>query len=270
MLLSLPAMVVAQASFEVLHSFVGGTGDGANAFSGLIQGSDGFFYGTTQRGGAFNAGTVYRMTSSGTVTILHSFTGGADGGLPSTTLIQGDDGLLYGTALTNSKGFGAVFSVTTSGTVKVLHSFEGYPTDGAGPYASLVKGRDGNLYGATFNGGPSNAGTVYRLTPEGSFTILYAFKGMSDRAGPFAALVQAADDSFYGTTRTGAIYKVSPGGAFAVVHQMNAETEGETVDSALALGTDGNLYGTARGGGPTDRGTVFRVTPGGAVTVLHA
>ena len=263
-------MVVAQASFEVLHSFVGGTGDGANAFSGLIQGSDGFFYGTTQRGGAFNAGTVYRMTSSGTVTILHSFTGGADGGLPSTTLIQGDDGLLYGTALTNSKGFGAVFSVTTSGTVKVLHSFEGYPTDGAGPYASLVKGRDGNLYGATFNGGPSNAGTVYRLTPEGSFTILYAFKGMSDGAGPFAALVQAADDSFYGTTRTGAIYKVSPGGAFAVVHQMNAETEGETVDSALALGTDGNLYGTARGGGPTDRGTVLRVTPGGAVTVLHA
>jgi uncharacterized repeat protein (TIGR03803 family) len=270
LLLSLPAAGAAQSSFEVLHSFAGAPTDGANSYGGLIQGSDGFFYGTTQRGGASNAGTVYRMTSTGTTTILHSFTGGADGGLPSATLIQGDDGLLYGTALTDSTGFGTVFSVTTSGTVKVLHSFAGFPTDGASPNASLVKGRDGNFYGVTFSGGPSNAGTVYRTTPQGSLTILHAFTNAGDGASPFAALMQVADGSFYGTTRLGTIYKVSPDGVFAVVHQMNGLTEGATLDSALALGADGNLYGTAREGGPTGGGTVFRMTPGGTVTVLHA
>ena len=259
-----PASAGAQVSYEVLHAFAGAPNDGAAAYSALIEASDGNFYGTTQRGGRFGAGTVYRMTPAGAVTIHYSFTGGTDGSLPAAALVQRDDGNLYGTAVMGGAGLGTVFRISTAGAFTVLHTFAG-STDGATPYAPLIKARDGNFYGVTFGGS-----TVFRMTPSGTVTTLHRFSNIDGQVSPFAPLVEAMDGNFYGTTRFGVIYRVSAAGDFAVVHRLDSATEGATLDSALVQGADGSFYGTARNGGVNNGGTVFRVTPAGLVTVLHA
>ena len=142
-------------SVTTLRSFAGS--DGAQPSAGLIQASDGNFYGTTNQGGAENDGTVFKMNSSGNVTTLYSFTGG-DGFLPKGGLTQGSDGNFYGT--TNVGGvngaIGTVFKMDASGTLTTLHSFSG--SDGAFPnYCKLVQGGDGNFYGTTSAGGLGRA-----------------------------------------------------------------------------------------------------------------
>jgi uncharacterized repeat protein (TIGR03803 family) len=152
-------------TLTVMHSFAGS--DGIFPTSGLIQATDGNFYGTTNTGGTgkpFGSGTVYRMTADGTVTTLHAFTGGDDGGFPIGPLIQGSDGNLYGTtSLGGAFNGGAIFRVTLDGVLTVLHSFGETPADGVNPTAGLLQGRDGNLYGTTTAGGSFNRGIAFRL-----------------------------------------------------------------------------------------------------------
>ena len=130
-------------TYTVLHSFNSATdviGPG-----GLIQGTDGNFYGTSSGGPAPSAGTVFRMTPAGVVTILHSFPGGAGGANP-VGIMQATDGNFYGVTGPTTNG-GTVFKITPSGTVTTLHTFDG--TDGFNPVGHLVEGTDGNLYGST-------------------------------------------------------------------------------------------------------------------------
>ena len=172
--------------------------DGANPTGELIQGKDGSFYGTTTQGGtnAYGSGTVFQITTSGLFTTLHSFSSGNGGSFGG--LVQGNDGNLYGTT---TGGDGTVFKITTNGDFTTLHTFTG--SDGLSPNAALILGSDGNLYGTANGGGPSGSdGTVFQITTNGAFTTLYAFSG-ADGSHPNAALVQAADGSFYGTTTTG-------------------------------------------------------------------
>lgn len=155
-------------SFTTLHNFQGN--DGAYPYGGLVQASDGALYGTTYGGGSGGCfegcGTVFRITPSGKLTTIHSFTD--DGCAPSGTLIQATDGNLYGTSqqegfiCPNQRGNGTVFRITRSGLLTTLHTFDG--SDGASPYGGLVQGTDGNLYGTTEVGGTSEGGTVYRLS----------------------------------------------------------------------------------------------------------
>ena len=173
--------------------------DGRHPYAGLIQATDGNFYGTTSDGGTSSAGTVFRMTPSGTVTILHSFATVPDGGYPYpyAALIQATDGNFYGTT-----SYGTTFKMTPSGAFTLLHIFS--VVEGTYIQAPLIQGSDGNFYGTASSGGTHGAsgrGTVFKMTPAGTISVLHNFTGgMTDGASPYAALVQVTDGSFYGTT----------------------------------------------------------------------
>jgi uncharacterized repeat protein (TIGR03803 family) len=154
-----------------VYSFAGSAGDGSGPNAGLIQGSDGNFYGTTPHtalnttGGTNNDGTVFRVTPAGVETVLYSFPGGADGQEPQAALIEGSDGNFYGTTLQGgTHGDGSVFEVTPAGVGTVLYSFAG-GSDGSEPYGALIQGTDGNFYGTTYNGGANSDGTIFKIVP---------------------------------------------------------------------------------------------------------
>jgi uncharacterized repeat protein (TIGR03803 family) len=149
----------------VLYSFTGGA-DGGFPIAGVIRDSAGNFYGTTNGGGASGVGVVFKVDTSGNETALYSFTGGADGGYPVwVTLARDSAGNLYGsTSGGGASGVGVVFKVSAAGQETVLHSFTGGP-DGGSPYAGVVFGPDGHLYGTTRFGGQTNAGVVYEIKP---------------------------------------------------------------------------------------------------------
>jgi uncharacterized repeat protein (TIGR03803 family) len=173
--------------------------------SGLVQGSDGNFYGTSSAGGTNNVGTVFQMTPSAVVNTLHSFTG-ADGSNPPSSLVQGPNGSLYGVTFSggNSSSCGTIFRITHGGSFKTVHTFSG--KDGCNPESALILATDGNLYGTTRNGGTITAGTVFQITPSGKLTTLYNFcqqNGCLDGEGPQGALLEATNGTFYGTTSQG-------------------------------------------------------------------
>src|SRR5256885_15917604 len=150
----------AAQTFTVLYSFTG-TPDASNSFAGLIHGGAGNLYGTTDSGGAFGYGSVFKLDGMGKETVLYSFTGGADGGHPQANLARDAAGNLYGTTLSGgASGLGTVFKLSGTGQETVLHSFTG-GSDGGNPEAAVILDSAGNLYGTTLNGGTSNKGTVF-------------------------------------------------------------------------------------------------------------
>jgi uncharacterized repeat protein (TIGR03803 family) len=262
-------------AINVVHTFTGGGGDGANSSSGLMQAADGNFYGTTYHGGTFDQGTVFKMTASGAVTILYSFTNGVDGGSPFGALIQANDMNFYGTTFRGgSAGLGTVFMIPPGGgSVTILHSFVG-GADGAKPLAGLLQAGDGNLYGTTQFGGPTDRGTLFGMTLNGNVFFRYAFTGGFDGAYPYAPVIQATDGSFYGTTYAGdfpglgRIFRLA-GGTVSIVHTFIG-ADGANPQSPLLQATDGNFYGTTSAGGAANAGTAFKMTPGGTLTVLNS
>ena len=277
------AVITTQAAqaqtFTTLHSFEGT--DGYEPLAGLIQATNGSFYGTTQGAGATD-GTVFKVTLSGTLTTLHSFDG-ADGDSPQfSALVQASDGNLYGTTNLGGAytclisgvnyGCGTVFKITPGGTLTTLHSFDG--TDGEYPDAGLVQAIDGNLYGTTSGGGTNGDGTVFKITPSGTLTTLYSFTDGADGGVPFAGLIQAADGNFYGTaggfgaSGYGTVFKITPTGTLTTLHSFD-DAEGFYVLTALVQANDGNFYGTNYWGGANSVGTVFKITPGGTLTTLY-
>ncbi len=180
-------------TLTTLHNFDNADGAGPNA---LLQANDGSLYGTTQWGGTDAVGTIFRLTATGTLQTLHSFEI-TDGAFP-VGLIQALDGNFYGTTSSGGGAFGIIFKITSGGTFTTLHRFNS--TEGAAPRAGLVQGTDGNFYGTTSRGGDNDAGTIFRITPGGAFTLLHSFTGGADGATPWAALMEATDGDFYGTT----------------------------------------------------------------------
>jgi uncharacterized repeat protein (TIGR03803 family) len=249
----------------VLHSF-GGGGDGIVPFVGLVQGSDGNFYGTTGFGGSANRGTVFKITPAGVETVLHSFGSGTDGQILGAALIQGSDGNFYGvTQNGGTAASGTVFKITPLGVETVLYSFgSGGATDGTFPLGGLIQGSDGNFYGTTGSVGTQNTGTVFRITPAGVETILHTFGSGTDGAIPEGQLIQGSDGNFYGTTASGGtadsgtIFKMTPLGVETVLHSFGNGTDGATPEASLIQGSDGNFYGTTGNGGTAGFGTVFR------------
>ena len=264
-----------------LHNFSGP--DGLLPAAGLVQGTDGNFYGTTTQGGTTYVdgntpgnGTVFRITPAGVLTTLHSFTGyPADGQDPLGTLIQGSDGNFYGTtAGGGTVEGGTVFRMTPAGGLTILCSLgNGY--DGAQPYAGVIQGSDGNFYGTTRLGG-NGAGTVFQVTPAGAYTTLYSFAYLGTTAGsdPIASLVQGSDGNFYGTTETngvdgaGTVFRITPAGAFTSLYSFTGNNQ--TLDGALIQAKDGNFYGTTYYGGAHSVGEVFQLTPAGVVTTVYS
>jgi uncharacterized repeat protein (TIGR03803 family) len=251
--------------------------DGEHPYAGLIQAADGDFYGTAAYGGNEGYGTVFKMTSGGTPTTLHSFDS-TDGATPFGALVQATDGDFYGTT-EYGDGYGTIFKITSGGTLTTLHGFVG--SDGAFPEAGLVQAIDGNFYGTTFEGGSSTAcsfgcGTVFKITPAGTLTTLHSF-GNSDGAFPSAALIQATDGNFYGTTSSGGsstacsvggtpgpcgtVFKITPGGTLTTLHSFDY-TDGSFPNAGLIQDTNGKFYGTAVDGGLSGDGTVFSLSIG--------
>jgi uncharacterized repeat protein (TIGR03803 family) len=265
-------------TFTILHDFTGGPG-GAGPRS-IVEGADGLFYGVTQFGGAFDRGTIFRMTPEGDVTVLHHFTGGTDGGSPISGLTQAIDGTFFGTTPTGgSDDLGIIFRMTPSGDVTTVHAFEGNNSDGAAPMAGLLRASDGNFYGTTAFGG-TGAGTVYRLTPAGAFSLLTSFGSVGDGALPRASLLRTNDGSLYGTTNRGGVldfgtvFRIAPNGVFSIVHDfVDDGLDGTRPVAGLTQSADGDLYGTTYGTFETEfygtYGTIFRMTSSGAVNLLH-
>jgi uncharacterized repeat protein (TIGR03803 family) len=267
---------------QTLFSFSGGT-NGAWPYSSLIIGRDDNFYGTTWAGGPGNSdyGTVFRITTNGTLNTIASFN--ATGGSPYAQLTQGNDGNFYGTTVPDATGgWGTVFKLTSSGTLTTLVSFSG--TNGGCPYAALTLGPDGNFYGTTAFGGninssyPNGCGTVFKVTTNGALTTLYSFS-FADGAYPDAALTLGNDGNFYGTTwgggstdsshpnGCGTVFSLTTNGALTTLFSF-ADTNGANPLAALTLNSDGSLYGTTEYGGQSNDGTVFKVTTNGVLTTL--
>ncbi len=220
--------------------------DGANPVAGLVQASDGNFYGTTAYGVGFALGTVFKMTPGGTLTTLHSFTGN-DGAYPSAGLVQGIDGNLYGTTAQGgnleacSNGCGTIFKITPGGTLTTLHSFDG--SDGSASIAALWQASDGDFYGTTSQGGANNHGAIFKMTPGGTLTTLHSLTGR-DGDAPFAGLVQASDGNFYGTTGLGGAYGYGTAFRLSQSHlQFVPVTPCRLVDTRPQCGGNGPIPG---------------------------
>jgi uncharacterized repeat protein (TIGR03803 family) len=221
--------------------------------------------------------------------VLHSFTGGADGGLPEADLIQDSDGNLYGTTeVGGAANFGVVFKLDTTGKETVLHSFMG-GTDGAHPRAGLVLDSAGNLYGTTYEGGagpcnqqhpntrgatPPTCGIVFKLDASGTESVLHSFTGEPDGANPSAGLVLDATGILYGTTSYGGtlgfgtVFKLDTSDVESVLHSFTS-WDGANPSAALIQDTEGNFYGTTSRGGTSGLGTVFELDTTGKETVLY-
>jgi uncharacterized repeat protein (TIGR03803 family) len=303
-------------SFGSIQDTNGVALDGANPNAALVQGSDGNFYGTTRRGGTNGGwGTVFKISTNGVLVSLYSFGSVQDtNGFPTLSLdgtgphelVQGSDGNFYGTTECNAwvwlgsypVGNGTVFKISPNGALTTLYAFgsitnaSGVALDGEQPYAGLVQGNDGYLYGTTHWGGTNDSGTVFKISTNGALTTLYSFGSIQDTNGvaldganPNAALVQGSDGNFYGTTFSGGntnanysygygggtVFKISPSGKLTTLYSFGSvqDTNGAPLDGAnpqtgLVQGNDGYLYGTTLSGGTNDvdfggGGTVFRL-----------
>jgi len=239
------------ATYHLLYSFHGP--DGCYPVAGpLVQDASGNLYGTTDSGGAFGYGTVFKVTPGGTEAVRHSFAGPpSDGQYPEyASLTRDAAGNVYGTTPQAGEfGYGVVFKVTATGTESVLYNFTG-GTDGRYPYGGLVRDSAGNLYGTTSNGGAFGAGVVFKLNPSGTESVLHNFKYSSTDGGyPYSKLIRDSAGNLYGTTESGGAFfagtafKVTPSGSVMLLHSF----KGYPVDGAYPLSggltrdTSGNL-----------------------------
>jgi uncharacterized repeat protein (TIGR03803 family) len=268
---------------RVIYNFQGGTADGSAPEAGLTA-VNGTLYGTTEGGGQYGFGTVFKVSTSGAERVLYSFKGGtADGSYPVTSLTA-VNGALYGitTAGGASGGFGTVFKVSTSGAERVIYNFKGAP-DGAFPYTGLTA-VNGVLYGTTSTGGTNSCsnlstgcGTVFEVSTFGAERVLYSFKGGTDGSDPVAGLTDVKG-TLYSTTQVGGtsnivgfgtIFEVSTSGAERVLYSFKGPPDGAYPQSIMIdvkgalYGTTalGGVYGNSGGGAPANGfGTVFEIS----------
>src|ERR1017187_5933854 len=276
--------IAPSGTLTTLYSFCsqGTCTDGEEPFGALVQATNGSLYGTTPLGGANDAGTVFKITPGGTLTTLHSFSGGADGGDPVAALVQATNGYLYGTTQVGGAigAGGTVFRMTPKGALTTLYNFcsqGAYPdcTDGSDPN-TLVQATNGDLYGTTQDGGANRYGTVFKITPGGTLTTLYSFcsqSGCTDGSQPHAGLVQATDGNLYGTTygvggSGSTVFKITPSGTLTTLYSFSSQgfTGGAYPYAGLVQDTNGKFYGTAYYGGASTNcincGTVFSLSVG--------
>ncbi|HLY06903.1 MAG TPA: choice-of-anchor tandem repeat GloVer-containing protein [Rhizomicrobium sp.] len=273
----------ARAKEKILYAFTGNN-DGSEPLSAVVRDRSGNLYGTTENGGGEDEGVVFKLAPDGTLTVLHTFDS-ADGGNPIGRLLIDRKGNIYGTTFNGgSDGRGAVFKLEPDGTEKVLHSLcsENNCSDGAYPYDGLIIDKRKNLYGtasAGGNGGIDGPGTVFKVAPDGTETVLYAFNGGSDGGTPEAELLADAAGNLYGTASEGGVhghgvvFEVTAQGAENVLYSFCSKSgcaDGARPLGGLIADTAGNLYGTTSGGGDqASNGVVFKLAPDGTETVLH-
>lgn len=240
---------------------LGSTTGGTAPLGRLVQSVDGNYYGTTQYGGTYDKGTVFRVTPQGQLTTVVSF-GGTNGIYPTGGLTNGPDGNLYGiTAGESGDPYGTVYKVTTAGVLTTIHRF-GFG-DGNYPQGPLVLADDGDFYGAT-------PATFFRISTSGDYTALHHFAAGETSGHLYGRasgnLAVAVDGSFYGTTEVGGgnvgeVFRITRDGTFTSLASFDGGAVGDTPRSGVILGSDGNFYGTTRQG-------IFKMTPAGQLSAL--
>jgi uncharacterized repeat protein (TIGR03803 family) len=262
-------------TFRVVHHFGGYPHSPRAPTAALIQASDGDFYGTTTVGGRFGKGAIFRMNAAGIVQSIHSLAADEmEGSAIRAPLLEAVDGALYGvTAGRGPNGWGTIFRLWPSGRFETLHGFPAVAGDGNSPVAGLIQATDGALYGSTFNGGARDRGTVFRLNPNGGYTLVHSFARPRGEK-PQGGLFQASDGRLYGTTEAGGrrgqgtIFQLRQPSAHHVVHHF-ADDIGTSPTAALIQASDGNLYGVASSNFPEGNGAVYRLDTDGTYSVAH-
>jgi uncharacterized repeat protein (TIGR03803 family) len=263
--------------------------DGATP-QGIVQATDGNFYGVTNAGGTLCCGetpqgTAYKLTPRGAETVLYSFCSqsNCDDGKSPNYLMQASDGNFYGM---NAAGgiddqVGLLWQMSSGGSVNVLYGF----SDSKFPYVQLLQGPGGQLYGTALHGGMYGDGTVFKITLSGGYTELYSFcsqPNCTDGAYPSAGRALGSDGSLYGTTSGGTItagtaFKITPSGTLTTLYTFCSQShcaDGNHPGGGLVQGSDGNFYGTTVNGGlygaGYGAGTIFELTPSGTLITLHS
>ena len=268
-------------NYTLLYSFCAEAGHcavtGANPTGGVTLGFDGNLWGTTLNGGTDGAGTVFKVTPAGALTNVYNFTNGTDDSAPNFTVLQGQDGNIYGVSEEQYSGqYGSFFKLSTKGKI-TAHPFN--YTDGATP-SLPVQGNDLNFYGTTQVGGDATCkcGVIYKATAAGKITVLHKFTGYpTDGNRPIGILALGPDGNFYGTTyvggakNIGTVFKITPGGAYTLLYSFGTVT-GDPAEpiAGLTLGTNGTFYGSSAAGGSLNGGAIFQITSSGTEKVLYS
>jgi uncharacterized repeat protein (TIGR03803 family) len=302
-MLALPPCVQAQG-YKQLYNFQG-MKDGASPYFGLLMYGEELYGTTLDTNDNYRGGTIFKLSNGGSETVLHSFRA-REGINPAGPLVVDASGNLFGVASVGGRlactspnvivrGCGTVFRLARDGTLTVLHAFRG-KKDGAQPNAGVTIGKNGNLYGTTTFGGRGKCsleslspgcGTIFEVAPDGTETVLYAFKGGSaDGDFPYSGLLADKAANLYGMTYSGGVdndfcdgfgcgtvFKLSPGSVETVLYAFCSEAK--CADGAMPLATlvdlKGMLYGTTETGGAYGFGTVFSLDPKtGVETILHS
>jgi len=275
-------------TFTTLYNFTGGA-DGGVPFAGVIQDQAGNLYGATYYGGNLSCnppkgcGVVYEVSTAGTETVLHTFTGPpSDGAFPDAALVRDSNGDIYGTTQQGGSGCepygcGTVFKIDTAGVETVLYNFTG-KSDGCNPSQGMVVDESGALFGTTPNCGSINKGTIFKIDSAGKFTVLHGFTG-SDGANPAGGyLTMDKSGNLYGVTQSGGLfdngelYKLSKGGKLTVLHSFRRDRDirdGYYPIGSVVLDEAGHIYGTTNAGGSHFAGTIWKVVKKGKETILH-
>lgn len=274
--------IAAGGQERVLYNFQDGA-DGMLPFLSFVE--SGSIVGTTYQGGVNKFGTVFKLDSQGKLTNLFScciqtgigaFPGGA---------IQDIDGNLYVVAFAGGDfscsltGCGTIFKLNGPNTVTLVHTFGEVAGDGNFPNASLVRDAAGNLYGTTIYGGAYGWGTIFKIGPGGSETVLYSFQGGADGANPSNGVYRDSQGNLYGATASGGsgnvgtVFKVTSSGEHLVLYNFNG-SDGAQPIGGVALDGNGNIYGATYLGGCHNKGTIFKLNSfklnsDGELTVLH-
>lgn len=260
-LLLLSGASVSAQTYQDLYEFNGTGGGCCPQYPAVMaQGRDGNIYGTTATGGTNNVGIVFKITPTGSFTVLRNFDT-THGSTPVGGLVLGTDGNLYGTTeFGGAHSYGNIFKITPAGVLTVLYDFTGN-ADGGLTVAPLIVGTDGNFYGTSY------PGVAFRISAQGVFKVIGKIPTVS-----YAPLLQADDGAFYGVTQfggtysAGTIYKIV-GTKITTLYSFDGP-HGAYPIGGLVQAVDGNLYGTTTSGGSSNAGVIFRITTTGALTVL--
>ncbi len=265
------AVVASAQTVTSLVSFDGS--DGYEPYGPLVQDPNGYLYGVTHAGGPSGAGTVFKASTTGTLTTLYNFTGSSDGATPATGLLLASDGNFYGTTYYGgTSGKGTVFKISPSGTLTTLHSFTG--ADGANPQTTLVQGAGEVFYGLTLYGGANGDGALFEITSAGTLTLLHSFDG-TDGGLPFG-LTLASGGLLYGTTLSGGVhgygtvFVTNTDGSLSTLYSFSGTTDGGLPWTPLLEVSAGVFYGsTMMGTGASSNGTLFSITQDGTLNTLY-
>jgi uncharacterized repeat protein (TIGR03803 family) len=273
-------MSPAQTKFTWVYSFDGqGAHGGANpGFGNLVQGPDGYLYGTTEVS-VGTEGTVFKISTAGKLKTLYVFCTGGEpclyGAKPLGGLSLGSNGKFYGTAsLGGSPGDGTVFQITSAGKLTWLYDF-GTTTNGSQPWAPPILAANKLLYGTTSIGGSANEGTIYEMTTTGTNAASLSFTGKNG-VHPYGRLIQATNGTLYGTTSqlasgNGTVFAVTESEGFKTLHKFTGATNGGFLVGGLVQASNGTFYGTtSTGGAHLSGGTVFSITAAGTFKTLYS